>query len=204
MTYILVFGDSIACGAWDSEGGWVSRLGTYLFKKHCVYNLGIPIDETTEKVLMRFKPETKARISLKRGNIIIFEIGLNDSQVVINTRENKTSFERFKRNIKTLIVQSQEFSKQIIFVGLTAVNESKVNPIPWVPDRAYKNKLIKKYNDTIKDICKSEKVYFVDVFEKFAKRGKDNLDRDGVHPNSNGHKIIFETVRDFLIKNKVI
>ena len=47
---ILVFGDSIAYGKWDEQGGWVQRLRKYIDKKYnlidepkswLVYNLGI-------------------------------------------------------------------------------------------------------------------------------------------------------------------
>jgi hypothetical protein len=52
---ILVFGDSIAYGDYDKEGGWVIRLRKFLDERQLdsyeTYNLGIPIDETTEKEL---------------------------------------------------------------------------------------------------------------------------------------------------------
>ena len=79
---ILVFGDSIAYGAWDREGGWVQRLRRFLDEKNSdvlVYNLSIDSD-TTEDLLERFEFETKQRI---RGDeiILIFAIGVNDSQI---------------------------------------------------------------------------------------------------------------------------
>lgn len=56
---ILVFGDSIALGLWDENGGWVGRLTEFLIKRSIaadleenfeVYNLGISGD-TTEGLL---------------------------------------------------------------------------------------------------------------------------------------------------------
>ena len=49
MVQILIFGDSIAWGAWDKEGGWVQRLRKLIDEKnlsdpefYClVYNLGV-------------------------------------------------------------------------------------------------------------------------------------------------------------------
>ncbi len=69
MAGILVFGDSISYGAWDIEGGWVSRLRKFLDKKNLseenfdckVYNLGISGDNSSG-VLNRFEFETRQRI----------------------------------------------------------------------------------------------------------------------------------------------
>src|SRR3989344_3552583 len=97
MTLILVFGDSITYGAWDTNGGWVQRLRTYLDKKQLadpklyyeLYNLGVSGDTSTD-LLERFEAETKQRIkrmSAKEEIIIIVAIGTNDS--IINNKTKK-------------------------------------------------------------------------------------------------------------------
>lgn len=92
----------------------------------------------------------------------------------------------------------------MIFIGLAPVDESRTDPIPWVPDRSYKDSYIKKYNEMIKVICRENKVYFIEIFNKLMKSDyKKTLD-DGVHPDEKGHQKIFETIKDFLIKNKII
>ena len=81
---ILVFGDSVTCGAWDNKCGWADRLKQYLFKKSdlgkkgysMLYNLGIDGD-TTAGVLERMENEIKSRRDRDPSEelVLIFEIG---------------------------------------------------------------------------------------------------------------------------------
>lgn len=211
MPRILVFGDSITYGAWDKEGGWVSRLIKSLNEKnlsdpnfYClVYNLGISGD-TVKDLLGRFELETKERLKEDEEIIFIFEIGLNDSQFIHSKNSLRFSPQEFQDNLQKLINLAQTFSSKIVFVGLTPVDESKVDPLPWATDKSYKNEYVQKFNDIMKSVCKENKVYFIEIFEKLIEAGYKNLLEDGAHPNSNGHKKIFEIVEDFLIENKII
>jgi lysophospholipase L1-like esterase len=211
MIKILVFGDSIAYGAWDKEGGWVQRLESFLYNKNplkssnhnshrVVYNLGIS-GNSTEEVLKRFENQTKKILEKKDKSIIIFAIGINDSQFCKNTNEFKTSPKIFKINIKKLINLAMKFHSKVIFLGLTPVDETET--VSWKMNECYKNEYIKNYNETIKYICKENNIYFIEVFNKLIKNYKELL-KDGLHPNSEGHKKIFEIVKYFLIKNKII
>ena len=74
----------------------------------------------------------------------------------------------------------------------------------WDKDKSYKNEYIQKYNDAIKQICAKNKIYFIEIFEDWIKMDYKRLLEDGLHPNSEGHQKIFETVKDFLITNKII
>lgn len=205
---IVVFGDSITYGCWDyDQGGWVNRLRTFLDKKiySRVYNLGISGEKTTD-LLERFESECKMRLSedIEELSIIIIAIGINDSQFIHDKNDNRTPLEEFKENIKKLIEISKNFKSKTVFVGLTLVDESKTTPIPWDKNKSYKNGYIQKYNETIKSVCKESGIYFVEIFEKMIKLNYKKMLEDGLHPNSNGHKVIFEAVRDFLIDNKII
>ena len=213
MARILIFGDSIVYGAWDrgKEGGWFQRLRKFLDEKHfiepdfeySVYNLGVS-GNTIGELLERFEFETKQRLEEGEEIIIIFQIGINDSQFVISENKLRTSPEKFKENIQNLIKVAKIFTQKIIFVGLTLVDESKTTPIPWNPNKIYKNENIKRNNEIIKSVCKENNIYFIEIFDKWLKSDYKNLLEDGLHPNSQGHQKIFETVKDFLIQNKII
>jgi len=212
MPRVLVFGDSISYGAWDKKGGWVQLLKGFLFEKslanpnfdYKVYNLGISGD-TTEDLLERFELETKQRVKREKEEpIIIFAIGLNDSYFIQSRNSIAVLSEKFKKNIKKLINLAQQFSSKIIFVGLTPVEESKVNPMPWDLDKSYSNENIAKYNQIIKVVCSKNNIDFVEIFENWIKEDYKDLLEDGAHPNSEGHQRIFETVKNFLIQNKII
>lgn len=193
---ICIFGDSITWGKFDTEkGGWADRLKIFLEEKSDdfeVYNLGVS-GNITEDVFKRFETESKVR----QANILIFSIGINDS-LYINSKDNPlTPLDKFKSNLKDLIAKSRKFTEEIIFVGLTDVDESKTMPIPWKTGAYYDKENIAVYDQSLKSICEEEKVYYVSM------EGIIDLDdlEDGVHPNSKGHEKIYLRVKDFIIEN---
>ncbi len=146
MVRILIFGDSIAYGACDKEGGWVQRLRKFFdenYEDYLIYNLSISGD-TTEELIKRFEFEAKQRLKEKDETIIIFAIGINDSQFVHSKNKNRIALEKFKENLRKLIQLAKKFSSKIIFVGLTPVDETKTTPIIWDINKLYKNEYIQK------------------------------------------------------------
>ena len=91
MVQVLVFGDSIAYGARDGEGGWVQRLRKFLDERNLmgclIYNLGVSGD-TVQGLLERFEFETEQRMRKGEEAVFIFEVGINDSQF-INSKNGK-------------------------------------------------------------------------------------------------------------------
>lgn len=49
-----------------------------------------------------------------------------------------------------------------------------------------------------------KRVPFTNIFEEFERQYYKKLLFDGIHSNSKGHQKIFEIVKDYLIKNKMI
>lgn len=211
MTHILIFGDSISYGAYDKEGGWVQRLRKFTDEKYLasqdiysfVYNVSISGNDTNN-LIERFESEAIRRVEEEEENILIFAIGINDSFFIHSKNGFKVDQDKFKENIEKLIELAREYSSKIIFVGPTPVEEAKTTPIPWDTDKSYKNENIRKYDEIIKSICEEKKVYFIEVFNTLSKLDYNALLEDGAHPNSEGHKKIFEIVRDFLVENKII
>ncbi len=207
-TQILAFGDSITYGAWDEKGGWTARLREFIDKEssfgtkfYCeVYNLGVSGD-TTDGLLKRFEAEAKARIGAGKI-ILIFDIGSNDSAWIHASKNNWVPPERFRANLKKLVKLARKFSSYIVFLEPTPADQGKVDPIPWAPDKSYRNELIMKFGEILKEVCDEEKVPFISQFESWSKDYKKLLNGDGMHPNSKGHQKIFEAVKEFLEKEK--
>lgn len=205
MCQIIAFGDSITYGFWDKEGGWVARLRKYLEKKvwvadenWYVYNLGNPGD-TSREILNRFKSETNARLN-NTPVIFIFAVGTNDSQLLLQENNRvKITLNEYRENLQKIIKTGQEYSSQIIFLGLTLVKNNRTDE-----ESVYKNKNIKKYDQVLKEICAANNVYYIDIISRWKKQNYKTLLEDGLHPNSKGHKIIFETVKTFLEEKKLI
>jgi len=208
---ILIFGDSIAYGAWDREGGWVQRLRKFLDEKtltkkdfYClVYNLGVSGD-TTDDLLERFEFETKQRIEEKEDAIIVFSIGGNDATFIDKEKQCQVSKEKFRENIQKLTALADKYALKIIFTGLLPADELKTMPISWAPGAYYRNNDIIQYDKIIKSFCQENNIFFIDVFNQFINLDYKNLLADGQHPNFAGHQKIFEIIKEFLVKNKII
>lgn len=214
--HLIIFGASITLGAWDQKhGGWVDRLKTYLYGDdfriktkddsivYSTMNLGIGGD-TTNDLLERFDNEIQQRISesfeRSQHDIVIFAIGANDSSYRYSKDNIAVKPDDFKKNLKILLDKAYKYTKKVLFVGLTKVDESKTSPIPWSEAMYYVNKNIQQYNKIIKDCCRDNNTLFIEMFDLLD---RDDLD-DGLHPNSQGHQKIFEKVKDFLLENKLV
>jgi acyl-CoA thioesterase I len=203
MHKIFIFGDSIAYGAWDPEGGWVERLRRWLFATTrddynlgtFLYNLSI-VGETTADLRKRFTPELAAR---QNGDIIFFAAGINDAQLV-NGRQIATPAD-VCANVRALIQRAQACAPLLCWVGLTPVDEARTTPIPWMPDRAYRNATIAVFEAAIKQTAAEEAIHYIDLFQAWtADRAYPQLLLDGIHPNAAGHEQICARIKAFLME----
>lgn len=211
----LIFGDSIVAGILDKKGGWPQRLREFIFRKTLRKFYGVPITDlvyilgvngdTTQGLLKRIYPEGKRRPKKNKEIITIISIGINDSSFAKKENRFLIPEKEFRKNIKEIINKARKFSDKIIFVGTNPVDEKRVNPFIFSSKgKTYHNKRIKKYNEIVKQICKKEKIPFIDLFQKLIKLDYKKLLADGLHPNSKGHQKIFEIVKEFLIKKKIV
>ncbi len=202
----FVFGDSIAHGSWDELGGWAERLKQYINKKypqkHFVYNLGIVYGITTKGLLKQIDPEIKTRnVDPDKVGAIIIEIGTNDSIINNKTKKLWTSEKQFEKNLHKIVKIAKKYSKNIFLLGLFPIN---LDPIPWDNENSYKKENTKKFDQLVKKVCEKDKVHFIDIYEKLEEKHFENLLVDGCHPGSKGHELIFQIVKDFLEKNRII
>lgn len=207
---ILIFGSSITWGAWDNEGGWAQRIKSladkkaseYGYKKYAdVYPLGVDGDNT-EKLLFRFDTEVKARLSEEK-TVILIEIGINDSQFVLAEKQHRVSKEKYKENLLKLYKIAKSHDAKLIFVGLTPV-DSRVDPIPWKPTSSYRMEFVKEYDLVIKEVCDEQGIPFIELLNKFTGKNHQNLLIDGLHPNSEGHKLMYLEIKNYLEENNLL
>jgi lysophospholipase L1-like esterase len=208
MNRLLVFGDSITWGAWDSEGGWATRLKKYTDNQaikndvddyDTVYPLGISGD-TTNDLLKRLEAELINRIDVESNTVVIIAIGINDSQLSISDYSNEISLEDFNKNFQAFfkIIKNNNV-KDIIIVGLNPVDENLVNPMPWKPTHGYTNEQIRKYDNYLQQFSNENKLLFINIYDCFENTDDyKKLLSDGLHPNDKGHVLIFNEVLDKL------
>jgi len=207
MFGISIFGDSITFGRGDNNNeGWCDRLKTYFESKdyyNCLYNLGI-CGDTTTNLLERFDAEAKARVKYVRDQdrqVIVFSIGINDSRLLTKDNIPETDISAFEKNIHTLICKAKKYTDEIIFIGLTPVDE---NLTLNYEDTIFTNKRIKQFNTKIKEICQNNNLSFLDMFKEFSKLNYQQLLSDGLHPNSKGYEEMYELIKAFLVQKQII
>ncbi len=199
---VLVFGDSITQGYWDTDGGWVERLRKHFDTLQAsdlegrdeptIFNLGISADNSND-ILERLEAETTART--RHGNlpIVIIQIGINDSSTDNRAEDQsvRVPIEDYEKNLHEIIKVARPLSSKLILVGLPACDESKTTPVFW-GDFHYTNAAIEQYEDVMKRVAAAEDTPFIPVFKNFKTAlddGKDYLP-DGLHPNNDGHEFI--------------
>ncbi len=199
MARILVFGGSISAGYYDYKmGGWVNRLKVFFFNKDneiAVYNRCVSGD-STDDIVKRVKTDLESI----EPEVVIFHLGTNDSRHTTTTNDYFVPPERFEKNVASLIKLAKKHTDKLLFAEILRVDESKVCPIPWHRTEYYYNKNIREYNAIIHRIAKKNNIPVILIYDKLTNSMLD----DGLHPNSKGHQRIFEIVKEFLIKNKIV
>lgn len=205
---VLIFGASITQGFWDTEGGWAARLRKYYDQRQVqnlqandepiIFNLGISGD-TTAGVIGRLANEIKARQSGEELSIVL-SVGINDT--VYRNQEFESTPEKYESQLGKILEISKDYSSKIMFVGLTPCVDARVQPFPWSSSgKCYSNERIWLFEETLRQFSKHHAILHVPVFDKLqTAQAQHELMPDGIHPNNQGHQLIFEIVRPELDK----
>ncbi len=199
MDKILVFGDSIAYGKWDSQGGWVSRLRSYIDTTHNlnkegnvqVFNLGIP-GEVMPRLSNRFDEELTMRTFPNEKSLIIIACGINDSCSNNWMTEKQTDINEFEAAYEKMITIARDHHCEIVAIGLTPVNAEKSKGL------LFSNEDVKKYDHSLHAISTKNNVPVLQLFDELLENNFSDLLVDAVHPNDKGHEILFTKIKDFL------
>lgn len=212
MTQIIVFGHSITAGFWDTEGGWVQRLRTYLDQRalqeqdeelvYYVYNMGIG-GATSESLLERFNDEIERRYEPENQNIILFQIGENDIRYFEGKKQLSVSPENFRKNIEELMDQANQYG-EVIFVGDYPA-DPELEKIPHSEkEKSINDERRQKYEKIKKELCREKNLSYIDLFPLRKKYNTGEMTVDGIHPNNKGHNLIYEKVKERLEEEKII
>ncbi len=201
MVKILVFGDSIAWGAFDNkQSGWVERLKTFFLQDYSekgigVYNFSVSSNDTRDVLEFLESDIDKIDKIEQEDYVLLFSIGSNDLRY-INERNNVlTPSKEFEENLQKIIRVAKEHSKKIFFTGLMKVDDKLTQP--WNKNEFWENVDIKNYNDIIENICKKNQINFIPLFDLI----NESELSDGLHPNAEGHEKIFNYIKKYLLNN---
>lgn len=199
---ILIFGDSITYGAWDSHGGWADRIKEKIHqsaidvnadptKTFQLYNMGISGDTSTG-LLSRMEQEVITRKSATRPYVLLISIGTNDTLIDGTNGKLKTSLADYEKNIRELLSIARKYTAKIITVGLPPLPEEEIEFLGMQYNRARLN----EYNQSFKNISTELGIPFVDSFQGYLEASDvvALYSADKLHPSDLGHELIAESV----------
>ncbi len=207
---VLIFGDSITQGYWDSEGGWAARLRKYYDKNTLkaannstdypeIFNLGISGDTATT-LLSRIDFESRVRQWPGEEACFIISIGVNDS--VFRGDEFESTPDKYREELTQIYKIVKKYADRVIFLGLTPCVDERVQPMTWSSTgKCYSNERIRLFDKTLREFCNQNSIIYIALFDAMTNaQVNKELMPDGIHPNSEGHELIFKLVQPELDK----
>lgn len=195
---ILVFGDSIGYGYHDDKGGWARRLREYCEGQNGPRVINLSVGGRTTKDLIKTIRADFEKNTAGSESTVIIALGINDSAVLHASENFVIPLPDFNMNINWLINETRNLTPNIIFVGLTPIIEENLQN--WKDEISYSSEFVHEFDSVIRNLCQHKRVPYIDLRDLTP----DDLNKDGLHPNSAGHAKIFERVRDVLLKRKLI
>lgn len=205
---IIVFGGSIAQGFYDTErGGWANRLFMHVLraaervnykKHHIMFVLGIT-GETITGLDKRFDAEFNRRCK-DSDTLTIFSYGGNDS--MHDNGACRTPLEEFK-TLYAKFIQKAKTVGSVVLVGLGPIDEKQLNPIPWNPARSCLEADRSVFDQAVQELAATYGCLYIPMHDVFGD-AVAAMTVDGLHPNAEGHKRMFERIRSALEDAKLL
>lgn len=201
---LIFFGDSIMQGLWDEEGGWASRVKQDIYsdqlekaeawKDWNIVYMRANSSETSEGLKDRVGSELRAAgDSSDHSWTMVFSIGMNDC-TINQEAENEVSKEDFRDNLAEIIDSAGKVVDRIIVVGLNPVDESLIGPEN--KEEYYLNTEVEEYDGILREVAEEKGLKFISVFQELESDTEWNKKLfDGLHPNTEGHKKLYEVVK---------
>ena len=158
-------------------------------------------------------------INNEKVNAVIFEYGGNDcnfdwEKISQNPQGNHlpvVTLQQFTNNIEFMIVEALKKDIKVILTTLPPISSdrffdfitrkglSKTNILNWLGDKEHIYRHHERYNAAVLKLAKKYNLYVADIRDNFLQQKNCNnlLCDDGMHPNSKGQKIIYNTFIDF-------
>jgi lysophospholipase L1-like esterase len=198
---LIVLGDSGVYGWGDpEEGGWCERLRRHwmgLPGGPVLYPLGVRGDGL-ERVSARLQSEVLCRGELRRQTPqgILLAVGLNDSARVGRADGRpQLDAEGFLFGMEQLLQRAKAIAP-VLVLGLTPVDEAVM---PYAEVLWYGIEQVRRYEGLLEEACLEADVPFLPLLDGLLEdsRWLQWLCPDGLHLNSDGHRQVYERVRQW-------
>lgn len=189
---VVLMGDSITFGdnATSYRNSWAGRLEDYLnsnFKgKIEVINSSVEGEtaheawERIEDGVIKYTPD-----------IVFIGYGTNDCTKEMGNYTN--NFYNFESNMEDIAeaIRSQANAHIVFNLAPPVIEELCNDDVVNLHNRD-----IEAYNGVIKTLCGSMMMSYIDHYKIMSGKGdlSKYIDADGIHPNDEGHKLMFETI----------
>lgn len=216
---LSVWGDSVAKGIlYDGKRYKLTRDGVDSIGPA----LGISVKNysrfglTTDKALMLYNKE----IINSDSDYIVFELGGNDCdylwrEIAENpegTHFPNTPLEKFSANLESMIQTAIKHGKKIVMTTLVPIYSryyfdfitkdglSRENILSWLGDVEHIYRHHERYSLAVLKLAAAYNLPVVDLRDAFLRQKCyfKLLCEDGIHPNEEGQKLIFQTITNFV------
>jgi lysophospholipase L1-like esterase len=189
MSRYIILGDSIAYGNNDPYGGWVWYLRELLSSNNPdneIVNLSIG-GETILNFSKDIESGLKRFLDATIEIVFILALGINDTNSIKHPAATSDNNE-FINSLGKILDYLKKYSSFIYCVGLTRVDESKVSP-------DFTNSKIEEYDKLLEIFAGENRISYIDLKSSVFNKDFGSLLDDGLHPNTIGHKLIYEEIR---------
>lgn len=196
---VAVIGDSIVHGQVDhTNGGWVTQLKLWfegLKVYNSVFNLGI-VGQTTLDVYNRLSLELVPR----EVELVILAVGVNDIRREGSNGQPELSLSDSMLYFSKIVEELRHMKIQVIVLGMFPIDESRTTPFEdsglyFVgTDQLELHKAQKTW-------CEENGIEMLDILDHWGNKNIADYSFEGLHPNSDGHRLIFEIVKSKLQSN---
>jgi lysophospholipase L1-like esterase len=198
---LIVLGDSGVYGWGDpEEGGWCERLRRHWMSLPggpVLYPLGVRGDGL-ERVSARLQAEVLCRGELRRQTPqgILLAVGLNDcARVGRADGRPQLDAEGFLFGMEQLLQRAKVIAP-VLVLGLTPVDEAVM---PYAEVLWYGMEQVRRYEGLLEEACLEADVPFLPLLDGLLQdsRWLQWLCPDGLHLNGDGHRQVYERVRQW-------
>jgi lysophospholipase L1-like esterase len=176
-----------------------------------VINAGVG-GNTTEAGRARFVRDVLDR----KPDLVILQFGINDAAVDVwktpPASQPRVSLERYVANLEFFIESLQAQQRSVLLMTPNALCwtpalKQRYGKAPYRPDAVDGfNVLLQAYAEAARVVAKRKGVPLIDVYAAFQRHGKtpgqaiDDLLLDGMHPNSQGQRLVADLLLPEILK----
>ncbi|MFB6190454.1 MAG: SGNH/GDSL hydrolase family protein [Candidatus Nanohaloarchaea archaeon] len=195
---VIAVGHSIVYGNWDPEGGWVQRLRKHLDKRALeeqdeelvseVLNLGIPGEDSGD-LRERVRKEVERRLWEEVETVAFVMTGANDIQLLVQENRVRVGKEQFRDNLESIVDDLQQLADHVVLV--TECYTTVDGEIPYAPEKAINDERLGEYVEIQRELASEKGIEIIDLRTLRSKEEWASMLEDGIHPDQDGHELIY-------------